>query len=112
MTGIFCCLLNEIHSQNRFDLVITEIMADPSPPLALPNNEWIEIKNTSGQSVNLQGWRLGDATGISGAFPNYVLKADSFLILCSSGSLIDMQAFGPAIAVSSFPSLEIGRAHV
>lgn len=106
MIGVFYCLLNETHSQNRFDLLITEIMADPSPPLALPNNEWIEIKNISGQPVNLQGWRLGDATGISGSFPNYILKADSFLIICSSGSLAAMQTYGPAIAISSFPSLD------
>lgn len=106
LIGVLYCLYSDSYCQNRFDLLITEIMADPSPVVSLPNNEWVEIKNNSRQSINLQGWRLGDATGISGAFPSYILKADSFLIICSSGSLSAMQGFGPAISVTSFPSLD------
>ncbi len=106
LIGVLYCLHSELYSQNRFDILITEIMADPSPVVALPNNEWIELKNNSSQPINLQGWRLGDATGISGSFPSYTLKADSFLIICSSGSLTAMLPFGPAISVTSFPSLD------
>ena len=47
---------------NRFDIVIDEIMADPSPQVNLPNNEWIELRNTSGTTFNLLGWKIGDAT--------------------------------------------------
>lgn len=106
LIGVLYCLHSELYSQNRFDLLITEIMADPTPMVALPNNEWIELRNNSGQPINLQGWRLGDATGISGLFPIYTLRPDSFLIICSSGSLPAMLSLGPAISVTSFPSLD------
>lgn len=93
-------------AQSRYDVVIDEIMADPSPQTGLPNNEWIELKNTSSQSFNLQGWRLGDANGQSGAMPDFNLQPDSFVIVCSNSALSAMSAFGPTISVTSFPSLD------
>jgi hypothetical protein len=94
-----------VYAQNRFDIVIDEIMADPSPQAGLPNAEWVELKNTSGISFNLLNWRIGDASGQSGPLPAFVLQPDSFVIVCAPGSLFSMSAFGTAISVSSFPSL-------
>lgn len=87
-----------------FGVVIDEIMADPSPPVGLPEVEWLEIKNTSGFDINLQGWRVGKPGSLSGPMPSYNLQKDSFLIICSSGSLAAMGAFGNAVSVTSFPS--------
>ncbi len=92
-------------AQNRYDVVIDEIMADPSPAIGLPDNEWVELKNTSPIPINLQGWRLGDAGGQSGPMPNYILQADSFVIVCTGSAAAALSAFGPVITVSSFPSL-------
>ena len=93
-------------SQKRYDVIIDEIMADPSPAVGLPNNEWIELKNVSVSPINLEGWRLSDASAQSGAFPNFTLQPDSFVIVCSNNALPSMSAFGNAIPVSSFPSLD------
>ena len=49
---------------NRYDIVIDELMADPTPQIGLPNNEWIELRNTSATAINLLGWRIGDAIGL------------------------------------------------
>jgi hypothetical protein len=89
----------------QYDLVIDEIMADPSPSIALPNNEWIELKNTSQSAINLLGWRISDLTGISGTMPNFILKPDSFVIVCATSGNAAMAAFGATITVTSFPSL-------
>ena len=91
---------------NRYDIVIDEIMADPTPQVGLPNNEWIELKNTSAVAINLQGFRISDLTGQSGAMPSYVLKPDSFVIICTSSAVTAMSAFGSTISVTSFPSLD------
>ena len=92
-------------SQSRYDVVIDEIMADPSPQIGLPNNEWIELKNISSAPINLQGWRLGDNGGQSGAMPGFTLSPDSFVIVCTGSAAAALSPFGNTISVTSFPSL-------
>ena len=91
---------------NRYDIVIDELMADPTPQVGLPNNEWIELRNVSNTTFNLLGWKMGDATSQSGAMPTYLLKPDSFVIVCTSSAVAAMSAFGPVISITSFPSLD------
>jgi hypothetical protein len=93
-------------SQNRYDVVIDEIMADQTPQIGLPSNEWIELKNVSANPVNLQNWRIGDATGQSGPMPNFILQPDSFVIVCTGSAVAAMQVYGKVISVTSFPSLD------
>ncbi len=92
--------------QNRYQVVITEIMADPSPTVGLPNNEWIELKNTGNTAINLAGWRLGDLTSTSGPMPNFVLEPDSYVIVCTGSAVAALSLFGAVISVTSFPSLD------
>ncbi len=91
---------------NRNDVVIDEIMADPTPQLSLPNSEWVELRNTTGATINLTGWRIGDATGQSGPMPNYNLKADSVVIVCTGSAAAALLVYGPVISVTSFPGLD------
>ncbi|HEY5772227.1 MAG TPA: lamin tail domain-containing protein [Chitinophagaceae bacterium] len=93
-------------SQNRYDVVIDEIMADQTPQIGLPSNEWIELRNVSANPINLQNWRIGDATGQSGPIPNFILQPDSFVILCTGSAVAAMQVYGRVISVTSFPSLD------
>ncbi len=96
------------YTPKLYDVVIDEIMADPTPQVALPNNEWIELKNTTAFPINLSGWRIADITGQSGTIPNFILRPDSFVIVCASSAVAAMQAFGTVISVSSFPSMDNG----
>ena len=93
-------------AQNRYDVVIDEIMADQTPQISLPSNEWLELKNVSANPINLQNWRIGDATGQSGPMPSFVLQPDSFVIICTSSAVAAMQVYGRVISVTSFPSLD------
>ena len=105
---LFALVAGKLNAQvaNRYDIVISELMADPTPQVALPNNEWIELRNTSSTAFNLLGWRIGDATGQSGSMPSYNLLPDSFVIVCTASAVAAMSAYGPTIAVTSFPSLD------
>lgn len=92
-------------AQNRHSVVITEIMADPTPSAGLPAYEWIEIKNISSTVINLQQWRLADAGGQSGVFPSFLLMPDSMAIVCGNTAAPLMAPYGQVIAIGSFPSL-------
>ena len=93
-------------SINRYDVVISEIMADPSPSAGLPNSEWIELTNVSASPFNLEGWRIADASGQSGAMPNYILQPDSMVIICTNSAAPALSLFGAVLPVTSFPSLD------
>ncbi len=88
-----------------YDIVIDEIMADPAPVVQLPTNEWLEIKNTTIFPIDLQGWRLGKATGESGTMPSYTLAPGGFVMVCTGSAVAAMTAFGATISVTNFPSL-------
>ena len=98
------CLFSQ--TPNRYDIVIDELMADPTPIIGLPNNEWIELRNTSTATINLQGWKIGDASSQSGVMPIYNLKPDSFVIVCTASAVTQMSVYGPVISVTGFPSLD------
>ena len=88
-----------------YDVVIDELMADPTPLVGLPDIEWIELRNTTTFDINLQGWRIGKSTGESGPLPSFILKKDSFVIVCTGSAVAAMSAFGTTIPVTGFPSL-------
>ncbi|HMO61213.1 MAG TPA: lamin tail domain-containing protein [Ferruginibacter sp.] len=103
-TGSFTYFAPYIAQQ--YDVVIDEIMFDPTPQVGLPNNEWIELRNTSAFAINLQGWRIGDGAGISGPLPDFVLQPDSFVTVCTAGAVAGLAVFGTTRSVTSFPSLD------
>lgn len=106
----FCCILVSICSAaqtaSRFDVIITEIMADPSPQVGLPNAEFIEVKNVSTVAWNLNGWKLSDATSTATINSSIILQPDSFLILCSNSNVVSFSAYGKTLGITSFPSLD------
>jgi hypothetical protein len=99
-------------SQNRYDVIIDEVMADPSPQVGLPDNEWIELKNITSRSIDLQGWHINDASGQSGSFPHFILQPDSLVIVCTGSAAATISAFGTTISVTSFPSLDNSEDHL
>lgn len=89
----------------QYDVVMDELMADPTPLVGLPDIEWIELRNTTAFNIDLQGFKIGKPTGQSGPMPAYILKPDSFVIVCTSSAVAAMSVYGPTISVTSFPSL-------
>jgi hypothetical protein len=92
-------------AQNRYDILITEFLPDPTPSAGLPESEFIELKNRSSQDYNLRNWKISNGGSIATIKSDYILKADSFLILCTSAASVSYAGFGSTLGISGFPSL-------
>lgn len=99
-------LFSGAQTAERFDVLITEIMADPTPVVALPTAEYIELRNVSATAFNLNGWKLSDAGSTARINSNFTLQPDSSVILCSNSNVAALSVFGRTIGIAGFPSLD------
>ena len=90
----------------RFEILITEIFADPAPAIGLPGSEYVEIRNVSSRTINIKDWKLGDANSFGTIAINFNLPADSAIILCTNSAIPAFTSLAMAVAVSNFPSLD------
>ncbi len=88
-------------------LLITEIMADPSPVIGLPESEFLELTNNTNQILSINGVTLTDATGTS-ALPIFQLLPNERIILCPTSSVAAFSRFGKTIGMTSFRTLDNG----
>lgn len=86
------------------DVVINEIFADPSPPLGLPDSEFIEIYNPSNKTINLKEWAFSDPIKTA-ILPSYILSPNAYLILCPEDEVTTFTSLGNVIGVSPWPTL-------
>ncbi|MFL5773327.1 MAG: lamin tail domain-containing protein [Flavisolibacter sp.] len=99
------------YAAKQYDIVIDEIMADPSPPVGLPEAEYLELKNTCQHPINLSSWKIRVNASVV-ALTEQILQPDSFLILTSLSNAPLFQLPGRVIGISSFPSLDNDGAQV
>lgn len=87
------------------DVVINELMADPSPPVGLPDAEFIELHNTTNSSTfDLAGWTIDDGS-TTGTIPGGLLGPGEYVILADDAVASLFTGFGNVIPITSFPSL-------
>ncbi|MCU0407478.1 MAG: lamin tail domain-containing protein [Bacteroidales bacterium] len=91
----------------RGKVLISEIMADPSPPVGLPAREYIELFNNSANDMSLDGWKLlsGD-TWVP--FPGAVIKSSGRIIVCHENYASEFSAYGSCAGLKQFPALTDG----
>ena len=86
------------------DIIINEIFADPSPQIDLPSVEYIELLNSSNETISLYNWKLSDLSS-SGSLGNISISPNSYLILCAKADTAEFKKFGNVLGLSSWPSL-------
>ncbi len=67
---------------NSSGVVVSEIMYHPSTENVL--DEWIELHNKGGATVNLNGWRI--TKGVNFSFTNVALAPGAYLVVAASTS--------------------------
>ena len=97
--------LSGFTQEKPYSIIINEILADPSPIVALPNCEFIELRNCSNENINLNKWKLsiGNTTATIGT--NYNLQPDSLVILCAKSNVVFFNSYNNIIGLTSFPTL-------
>jgi hypothetical protein len=90
LAALTVALTQVVRGGSPGDLVITEIMANPS---AVPDGdgEWFEVFNTTGASVDIQGWRLFDLGSNSHTIPQgeaIFVPAQSYVVLAINGDAL------------------------
>lgn len=86
------------------DVVINELMPDPTPSVGLPEAEFIEIYNASDKIFELKDWTIGD-NSIQSILSARLFKPGEFLIICARESEQAFSNFGPTQGQNQFPSL-------
>ena len=91
-----------------FDIVINEIMADPSPSVQLPEHEYIELFNLTEFPVSLEQWTLTVGSSeklLEGA----KLGPGDYLILCRENAAFELSFWGPVHALGSLGLTNTGQ---
>jgi len=83
---------------NMFDVVINEIMADPTPKVQLPEYEYLELFNRSAYDLELKNWTL-TINNTTVTLPNYKLQAGKYVILAHSSAVNFLQTYGNVLPV-------------
>ncbi len=102
--AIFTINFVEIQLAIAYDILINEIMADPSPVVALPEAEYIELYNPSSKNFNLGMYSISDG-GNPAFLPDFTLGPNEYVILTNDVSVSEFEIFGKAIGLPNFPVL-------
>lgn len=93
---------------SRFDVLITEIMADPTPVVGLPDYEYVELYNQTSGTIDLSGWALQIGTTTK-VFQQAYLEPQSYLIVGPEAAAGDLGAYGAFYGFSSFQLTNSGQ---
>lgn len=90
------------------DIVINEIMADPTPTQGLPDADYIELYNAGTGIYDLGGWTISDGVS-TGTIGSRLLLPGQYVVLVASGDSATFQnnVTPNTTGVSSFPSFNI-----
>ncbi len=97
----------EIDTAVEFDILINEIMADPTPAVTLPPVEFIELYNKSEKTFDLEafGFSSGSTPQI---FPSFLLQPKNYVLVCDEADIDSLSLYGDVIGLNNFPSLANG----
>jgi len=85
----------------KFDLVINEIMFDPSPVVYLPEVEYVELYNKTAFDISLHNY-IFNYGNYNSTIPDAVIEANSYLILCQEDNVQELETYGNVVGLAGF----------
>ena len=87
------------------DVVINELMTDPSPPVGLPDAEYVELYNANlTDSYDLTGWTFSDGS-TTGTLPAFTLLPGAHCLVVDDATASLFSAYPNVLVVGTFPSM-------
>lgn len=93
-----------IDEAQPYELLITEIMADPTPAIGLPEAEYLEIYNSGNGVFRLSDYMLQVGSSIR-ALPDSLMYSGEYIILCDEDYTSQFDGFGKTLGIAGFPGL-------
>jgi hypothetical protein len=107
-TAVACSGVFVQYDAKAFDVEINEIMADPDPPVGLPNYEFVELLNRTNFPINMNGWAFQMGSTID-TIPDATINPHGYLILTSSSGEVSLSNFGETVSINSFSITNAGE---
>lgn len=86
-------ILSQTYSeQNRYDIIISEIMAKPTPEIGLPAVEYIELHNRLPYPCTFHGWRLKVGNTVKN-LPDMTIDSCGYAVLIAQKYLEDFTPY-------------------
>jgi hypothetical protein len=97
--------------QNFCQVVINELMVDPTPVIGLPDAEWIEIHNSGNCAIHLKDWTLKVGTTLK-TLPDSLLSSGEYAIICASRFMSEFNRYGKTVGLATLPALRNSGNHL
>ena len=81
------------------DIIVSEILSDPTPSVGLPDSEYLEILNTSEKTFDIRNWTLNNSL-----IGERLMWPGDRLILCPDDEVVEFESV-EAIGLQSWPGL-------
>jgi len=91
-----------------YDIVISEIMADPTPVVGLPEFEYLELYNRSAFPISINNWKLMFGSTIK-TFANVVIPPDNYLIVGGADAAQALSSYGNVYDMGSISITNDGQ---
>lgn len=106
---LICCELAfcQTVTPHRYDIVISEIMADPTPVVGLPAAEYVELHSRLPVPCHLVGWKLKIGNTLK-QLPALDIDSAGYVVLIAAKYLEDFAEYSPHVYTLSSLSLTDG----
>jgi hypothetical protein len=97
------------HKARPWNIVINEIMANPTPEVGLPLHEYIELFNTTDYVLYLAGWVFQHGN-TQRNLPGVIVEPNGFLILGTETASVALAQYGPVAAIPGLSATALTNA--
>ncbi len=95
----------DYYSVQENDVLISEIMSDPSPQIDLPNCEYVELYNRSEEPLSIKNWQFISGDRDPAYLTSHIIEKGQYLLLVDDGCEGEFAENIDVLLVDGFPAL-------